>query len=385
MSNVKKRVYFLGGFDPRGAAYYHRLFREEARKGAKLSGVQITTGKRNSLSKLVNQWQVESVWGERKFSIDYRFLNWDDLIRQYWVRNTWLLIFKAIPMYCSHVKSGLFKKFRMAGKGPYLFSIYPLLFISIATASILLAAMLVYFLVQPLFNNVLLSVVLAIGVASVITKFADKMGEKMGVWWVLQSFVFTSLWAEKPLADVEQRNDDFADQIIQDQLASPVDEILLIGHCSGTMMSVEVMDKIISRQQESLKDKLTFITLGQIIPYLSYVTTATHFHKSLQNVANDNTYPWFDMGARADPLCFQQVNPAIAKGVCLNNTNRPCRIIVKPYDMFTADKYMALKKNKLRLHFQYLMAADIQTDYDYFEIVTGSALQLNQYKSKLLG
>lgn len=219
--------------------------------------------------------------------------------------------------------------------------------------------------------------VLATASAYCIVKWANNLGEKMNVWWILQTYFFISQWGEKPLTDIEQRNSEFADQIIQDQLESPADEIILVGHCVGTIMAVAVMDTIINRQHDALKDKLSIITLGQCMCYLSYIPTATHFRTSLQNVVNDETFPWVNIGARADPLCFQQVSPAIADGIHITSQNRPCNITVKPYLMFSPEKYAALKKNKLRVHFQYLMSADIKTDYDYFELTT-------QIKPKLL-
>ena len=87
------------------------------------------------------------------------------------------------------------------------------------------------------------------------------------------------------------------------------------------------------------------------------------------------------MGARADPLCFQQVNPAEAEGVSLLNKNVPYRFVVKPYNMFDTEKYQTLKRNKMRIHFQYLMAADNKTDFDYFEIVTGPPANIQRYKT----
>lgn len=386
---MKKRVYYLSGFDPRGARFYHRLYKEEAKNSATLSGAEITVGKRTILNKLVCQWKIDAVWNGAEHSTDYRFLTWDDVIKQFWVSNIGVLIFKSIPMYWSHIQCRLFAKFRQAARGPYICSIYPAVFVSIAAIATALMAVLVSLLANFLFNYVLLNAVLAIATTYFMMKFFNNLGEKLNVWWILQTYFFISQWGEKPLPNIEQRNNEFAEQIIQDQLESPADEILLVGHCVGTMMAIAVIDNIINRQHAALKGKLSIITLGQCMCYLSYIPTALHFRASLQNVVNNETFPWVNFGARADPLCFEQVSPAVADGVHITCQHRPCNVTVKPYLMFTPEKYANLKKNKLRVHFQYLMSADIKTDYDYFELTAqanpkflADILSANQSSSK---
>lgn len=40
-------------------------------------------------------------------------------------------------------------------------------------------------------------------------------------------------------------------------------------------------------------------------------------------------------------------------------------------EMFDASAHRALKRDKFKLHFQYLMAGERVTDYDYFAITAG--------------
>ncbi|HYN55350.1 MAG TPA: hypothetical protein VES38_11680 [Methylotenera sp.] len=376
---LKKRVYYLSGFDPRGARFYHRLFRDESKKSAILSGAQISTGKKKTLNKLITQWQIDSVWADQQSSTDYRFMMWDDIMKKYWVSSILLLVLKSIPMYWTHVKCGLFTKFRKVGKGPYICSIYPLVFSATALLLTLIFAFLLYFVTNSFTNNIVISLFLAAIFSFFLMKLSVKLGEKIGVWWILQTYFFISQWGQKPLVELEHRINEFAEQIIQDQIESPAEEILLVGHCVGTIMAIAVIEKIISTNHDVLKNKLSVMTLGQCIPYLSYIPTANHFRTSLQKVVNNCSFPWFDMGARADPLCFQQISPAIADGINVTKQNYPYRVVVKPYVMFSPERYKLLKNDKLKLHFQYLRAAEIKNDYDYFEIVTGPAKKLHQY------
>jgi len=375
-----KRIYYISGFDPRGARFYHRLFREEAKKSTTLSGAEIDTGRRKVLDKLITQWQVDSVWDGKSYITDYRFMTWDDVMKRYWISNVWILILKSIPMFFNHIKIRLFPKFKKAGRGPYFCSIYPLVFGSLSLLISALVGSLIYILVFWVFSQVWLATFLSLLSGYFLVRYAVRLGESLNVWWILQTYFFISQWSENPLPELEERMRQFAERIIQDQAENPLDEIILVGHCVGSMLAVEVMANIANLKHNGLVGKLSVLTLGQCIPYLSYAPKAAHFRKSLQQFANNKRFHWFDMGAKADPLCFQEVNPALAEGITLEDKNVPYRFIVRPYNMFSAEKYNALKKNKLRMHFQYLMAADIKTDYDYFEIVTGPFAKIQTYK-----
>lgn len=376
-----RRVYYISGFDPRGARFYHRLFRDESKKSGAVSGGVIETGRRKVLDDVITQWQVDSIWGKDAYKIDYRFMTWDDVMKSYWISNVWMLILKSMPMYFNHIKIRLFPKFKKAGRGPYFCSVYPLVFCSLSLLLSASAGLLIYMLIFWLFSQVWLAGVLSILAVYFVIKYAMRLGENLNVWWILQTYYFISQWSEKPLPDLQSKMQQFSERIIQDQAESPVDEIVVVGHCVGSMLAVEVMANIANLNHDNLKGRLSVLTLGQCIPYLSYAPKAIHFRHALQRFANNKVFPWFDMGAVADPLCFQQVNPAMAEGIAVEDESVPCRFTVRPYNMFTAEKYKTLKKNKLHMHFQYLMAADIKTDFDYFEIVTGPATKIDSYKN----
>lgn len=367
---INKRVYYLSGFDPRGAAFYHRLFREESRKSAKITGLESTTSKRNNVNSVISQWQVTTKSNELQANIDYRFLVWDNVIRQFWIGKPLALIWASLPLYCSHFKCRLFAKFRKAGKGPYICSLYGFWFSSVALFLAMGLAVATFYASCAFYENILLNAVLAIMIAIALIKAALKLGDKIGAWWILQTYVFIARWGVKPIPLLDAKIDAFADTIIAEHLAKPQQEVLIIAHCVGAIVSIPLMARLIEKAPDSLTNKLSLITLGQCIPYLSYIPSAHHFRSDLQSVMNSHRFSWIDFGARADPLCFDEVSPTIAEGLTQGRNNYPIRHLIRPYKMFSTEKYQHMQKDKLKLHFQYLMAADIQTSYDFFEIIS---------------
>ena len=377
---LNKRIYYISGFDPRGARFYHQLFKEESKKSELLSGASISTTRRKVVDQHVTNWQIDSIWNGVSYKIDYRFMNWDDVIKHYWLSNVWLLIFKSIPMYFNHLKIRLFPKFKKAGRGPYICIIYPLVFCLLSLFLTVLTGFLLYFLVSYISNFVILAVLTSVAGMYYFSKFMLHIGDKFNVWWILQTYLFLSLWMQNPLPELETKLKAFAKKIVQEQEDFSVDEVIVVGHCFGSLLVVQMMAELLNLNHDKLKNKLTVVTLGQCIPYLSYAPSASHFREKLQAFANNKFYSWFDMGARADMLCFQQVNPAKAEGVRLESDAVPNQFVVKPFEMFSPERYKVIKKNKMRIHFQYLMAADLKNEFDYFEIVTGPPNSIQKYK-----
>ena len=86
--NIKNReVFYLSGYDPRGARYYHGLYKKESAKQAKVDDVKIvvSSGKRSSK----HQQSTQN---------NYHFLEWDDIIRKRW-NSTLLSLFLDFFFY----------------------------------------------------------------------------------------------------------------------------------------------------------------------------------------------------------------------------------------------------------------------------------------------
>ena len=107
----KRQVFYLSGFDPRGAAFYHRLYHEESAAQAKLHHADIQVGDRSRLSKHHNRWKIHASWpnqsgSKQEVDADYHFLNWDDIVRQYWQTNLFKLILDSIVGYWGYIRCG---------------------------------------------------------------------------------------------------------------------------------------------------------------------------------------------------------------------------------------------------------------------------------------
>lgn len=92
-STVRKRVvFYVAGFDPQGPGHYHRLFVEQAAAQSAVTDYALSVGPRASPRAHVSSWDVSfTTSGGHAVQTHYRFLRWDDVVRQHWPRGLWRL------------------------------------------------------------------------------------------------------------------------------------------------------------------------------------------------------------------------------------------------------------------------------------------------------
>lgn len=362
---TKRQVFYLSGFDPRGAAFYHRLYQEESALQAKLLQANIEVGSRRRQNNLVNHWAVKASWQEPKaaqINTDYFFLNWDDIVRQYWEPNLLKLAWISIPSYLRYMRCGAFSNIQKNHRGPFFSAVYPVLILFLLVlASALLGLLVASFIVQPI-----LAGFAGLALAAVTLHYGAKLANQWGVFWLLRTYLFVFRMGLDNSAMMQDRLNDFVKIIKQTQQQDPADEILLVGHSVGTIMVVHLA-AMYAEQQPKLAAKIKLITLGQCIPLLSGMPQASLFNQHLNQLQHKPVNAWVDYLVRADSLAFCDERRLLKAEL-----SQPSIRVVRFFNMFEPKRYAQIKKNKLRLHFQYLMATEKLGDYDYFSITAGA-------------
>lgn len=365
-----RRVYYIGGFDPRGASYYHRLYKEEARKQAENAGYRVNVGPRRKIHAGQHAWNIEFESQGHNVITDYRFLSWDDIVRQNWESNPFKLLAITVLSYSKFIACGAFARIRKMYRGPFYSGLYPLAILFLIAIMSALAGGALKYLVTSFGGAEGLSYGMGILVMVTCLSMGYKLANRMGVLWLLRTYLFVYAWGESPPEGLDQRITEFAELIARDQQEMPCDEVILVGHSVGSILAVSVLARALNILGDQ-NGRLSLVTLGQCIPLLSLIPGAVSFREEIKTLAEHPSVPWLDMGARADPLCFSQVNPVKGSGIDSPDAQWPKMHIVRIFKLFPPEKYKRIKRNKLRLHFQYLMSSESQADYDYFMLTAG--------------
>ncbi|MCO4865194.1 hypothetical protein MKD38_26210 [Cupriavidus sp. WGlv3] len=367
----RRKVYYVSGFDPRGAAFYHRLYREESAKQAVHHGGSVAVGARSRLGEHVSAWNVDSEWDGHSVSTEYQFLHWDDLVRRHWEPSLTLLVLATLASYARYIGCGAFGRLSKTFRGPFFSALYPLVYLALLLMLSLGLGIGASAALSAVGVHGWLAVTGGMAAGAVLFGGGVALANRLAVFWLLRIYRFVQAWGEREPEDVRQRIDAFADWIRRDLEASPCDEALVVGHSVGSIVGVSLAARLADALTPAQRRGLTLVTLGQCIPLLSLMPSAVAFRRDLQRLSAEREMQWLDMNARADSLCFSQANPLEISGIAGVAAGRPTAQVVRPFRMFGKQEYARMKRSKQRLHFQYLMASALPNEYDYFRMTAG--------------
>jgi hypothetical protein len=369
----RRTVYYLSGFDPRGARFYHQLYRDEAALQAPVNGCAYTVGGRRSAGEHATEWAVQSVCGDQRVDTRYVFLRWDDLVRDHWLASARDVITALPGFYWHHTTSGALGDTLRRAPRAFWSMVTPLVY---GLLTVALAALLAWgagWLAQRAFGSQTIGVGLGLVVAAGILKAGMVTAERLRLFWLSRILVFVVRWGRTRPAPLDTRWAAFAERIHADLANDPhgvPDEVLIVGHSVGAMAAVAVADRWLALQGGPPAPAVKLLTLGGVNPMLGSVPESGWFRDQLRRVGQSGM-PWLDSTAPVDPLCFALVDPFDACG--LTASARPgYRLKSARFDkMFASADYAQLQRDAFRIHFQYLMSTQLPVENDYFSLTAG--------------
>jgi hypothetical protein len=95
----KRKVFYIGGFDPRGARFYHELLAQQiaTHNAGQGSGNPLSLSPRRSDAHGDRAWQVSDAAATVQTA--FHFLAWDDIVRRAWIRSTPRLLSATVRAY----------------------------------------------------------------------------------------------------------------------------------------------------------------------------------------------------------------------------------------------------------------------------------------------
>lgn len=357
MAGFKRKVFYVGGFDPRGVRFYHALADEQVGRYAARSEEAATVSTRRAVSDIRVDWTIAN--RSRGVETEYSFLRWDDLVRDAWIRNPFALAARAFRAYRDNLRHLDFRTGRTLGKGQLITLFYPPVFTILLPLLAALPIALIAAIWLPWWAALLIGLVAGIAIARPFLV-------RMHAPWLLRFFVFNSeLGGGEADPRIEQRLDAFAEEIVA-SFAQDWDEILLLTHSNGSILSVPLMVRLLGRMGGRLPDRFAFVTMGHCIPLVACRRDATRFQDQLRTLAAHD-FRWIDIGSPPDGAAYSGINPM----QLVTPDPRPAMELLSPrfhlfYDPETYHKGYA---NKYEIHFDYLRTGDRLSEIDWPSLV----------------
>ena len=388
----RRRVFYIPGFDPMPPRRYRELYRTQCQAQAEISGYEIKQGRKMGAPMA---WQAKTRVDGHVALADFKVLLWSDIVQasmRQGIFSTYKLLFQTAFIY---FWSGTFRRLMWLRKGPVIAALYPVLmllvqlmaavFLAVTTAGFLMVGL--YWLGEmaapmvsawpsgglfwPVLANAAVGIA-ALATACVVLRFFRRRDGALYAYYLMHDYGFSARhWGRNP-DPLEARMRDFADEVAL-ALREDWDEVLVVGHSSGAYLAVSVIaDLIRDGRAPAHGPALALLTLGQVIPMVSFLPRAERLRADLHYLATSDALTWVDVSAPGDGCSFALCDPVGVSGVAPVEGQKWPLVLSAAFSLsLQPETWEALRRRFFRLHFQYLCAFDRPRGYDYFLITAG--------------
>jgi len=395
----RRRVFYIPGYDPIHPRRYRELYRKEGREQAAISDYQIGLTPRKGAR---YGWNVEAVIDSTKVDASVEVLVWSDIVRDSMsntIPGTYLQLIRTAWTY---IASGALRRLMWLRKGPVIAALYPVGMLIVQLSLAILAFWAVYSILgwgiaqieqmiwpktpsTPLYypgTALALAAGLAAGIA-LLRWFKSKDG-KFFAYYLMHDYAYSAQSKGENPPELEQRMAEFTDAIAN-ALTDNVDEVLVVGHSSGAHLAVSILADLIRQNRVPANGPvLSFLSLGQVVPMVSFLPRADRLRADLHYLSQRDEVTWVDITAPGDGCAFALCDPVAVSGVApaAKDQKGPLVISAAFTQTLKPETWKALRWRFFRLHFQYLCAFDNPGDYDYFKITAGPVTLATRYKDR---
>jgi hypothetical protein len=398
----KRHVFHAAGFDPYGTDVHYRRFVREAARFATTWQVTATVSQlhdeavnRPSAAAFENgHWTVTTAGPGWQVETVYEQLDWSDIVTAELDRPAGWRLVKSAQGFADFVFSGTAWRYFAANWRYGIFFLVPflevLLFTAIAaalataTARAVLALLPIDVAVSPTTGRrpglvMVVAALLAGGVVGVLA-FALLLrwpGRRWRVAQALADWIFAREYLLQRRPDVDARVEAFAGRLIACARRAGTDEIVIAGHSLGATIVVDALARALARDPDLGRHgaQLCLLTIGATIPKLTLHPKGGWLRAHVHRIAREPSLAWAEYQARDDIISFHKFDPVNLKRRGID-VNAPGELVIRRvqiHQMLSPETLRRFRFNYMRLHYQFVMANERRTTYDYFMLLCGPA------------
>jgi hypothetical protein len=360
-------VFYIPGYDPFPPRRYRELYRTEASEQAKVSGYDIAVSAKSGDGPF--GWRVVSHQDGTHIQTDVEVLVWSDIVRDSMSGSIPATYLQLARTAWAYISTGTLQRLMRLRKGPVIAALYPvgMLLVQLMMAMAVAAAGIA--LLWP--STGWLGLLPALVVAYALLRWFRKIDNRLFAYYLMHDYAYSAQLLGETSVELQARLDSFG-KLIRQALDTDVDEVLVVGHSSGAHLGVSVLADVIRAQGMAEHGPvLSFLTLGQVVPMVSFLPKADQLRADLQFLSTQQRISWVDVSAPGDGCAFALCDPVAVSGVAGPEKRWPLVLSAAFTQTLSPKRWQELRWRFFRLHFQYLCAFDQPGQYDYFRITAG--------------
>jgi hypothetical protein len=371
-----RHIIYVQGYDPRGLAQYYRMFRTELRKFGRLYQLAATIGRPQVADDgEIASWTIDTKAGDWQTRTSYDFLRFEDLIQRDLASPIWRTVLHAIWIYWRLVFRGTIARFWKAHWRFATFITYPHFLLLIEA----LVALGIAFgfekgleaLGLPAPFSLAAAAAVFVAVLGTVLKYTENQTYLL---YLLSDTIWTWQFSHRQRPEWDERIDRFAHYLVKVACASDAEEIVIVGHSSGSFLGAEILARALKLDPALGRHgpRIVFLTIGGNFPIVGFHAASRDFREHLRQLAVEPSIDWIDCQSRKDVMNFYPFDPVAGHGIDVGAARRnPTIVPVRFREIIKPEHYNLFRWKFFRVHFQFVMANERPHAYDFFMIVCG--------------
>lgn len=371
-----RHVVYVQGYDPRGLAQYYRMFRTELRKFGRLYQLATTISRPQSAPDGESaSWSIETKASDWQTRTSYDFLRFEDLIQRDLAAPIWSTVLQAIWIYWRLVFGGTIARFWKANWRFATFITYPhvmLLAEALCSLGIALAfARGLDAIGIPHLFGIAVAIAVFVALLGTVLKYTENQTYLL---YLLSDTIWTWEFSHRQRPEWDERIDRFAQYLAKLARESDAEEIVVVGHSSGSFLGAEILARALKLDPALGRHgpRIVLLTIGGNFPIVGFHATSKDFRDHLRVLAVEPSIDWIDCQSRKDVMNFYPFDPIAGHGIDVGAARRnPTIVPVRFREIIKPEHYNVFRWKFFRVHFQFVMANERPHAYDFFMIVCG--------------
>ncbi len=376
-----RHVFFMGGFDPKGASSFYQQHRVELAHYSALSGIQHTLGPRERVGAFSQTWTTQAQHTPEPVSTVFEYLVWDDVVRSLWARSPLALARQGLRSLWDFSVGGSIRRLHALAPATAYAALFPYALVLLALIGVIGASALAYGLLNLFVHSNGVVALGTVAAAAVATALAWRGLKSVPTTWFLRVVDFANTLANGKSAALEGRLDAWCTRLCSVLADSPADEVLVVGYSAGSSLAVSLLARVVAQAPARQSARLNLLTLGNCVPVAAALPAGQQVRADLAALSG-STMAWVDYTSPIDWGSYPLCNPIAVFAPQAPSSGAVRRFISPQFHLlFSPEAYQALKKNKYRVHQQYLQCPERIGAYDYFAMLYGAQYLRDRFAS----
>jgi hypothetical protein len=369
----RRHVFQILGYDPATPGAHYRRFVREMEIFTRTWHLQATVSHAQKTSTTL-AWTIRARGPNWCECAAVELWPWDDIIRSLAKRRTLPRLVKAFDAYLEFLRTGALFRYISANVHYFLFAIVPpLQVVVLAVIAWGGAAAAVQAAGLAGWPGTAVAILASItGFLALLRLLANRLrlNQALDDWIVARDYIHGRD------REIETRLDAFADVLLARVREGVAEEIVLLGHSLGATFAVDIAARALARDPDLGRHgtSISILTVGATIPKCALHPDAHRIRKQIARVANEGSIEWVEYQARGDPISFYRFHPGRLRRLRTDDediNDKPLVRRVQIHDMLSSESFRRYRFRVMRRHYQFVMANEKPSSYDYFMMICG--------------